>query len=331
MATNYPGGVDEFNEPLQPESTSLSQVGGQPSPGRNHVEHHRDLGDAVQALQTHAAQRAHDHSGDGTSTATGAKLAQANTHQNADTDLARTSIHHTLGGGQYQAAPGNHTHDYDDGTIVNAPYLRRLSSEVAGLTATATDGLTVYETDTNRMRVYTDFGTGNGQRWNILPTANIPIVRLSQATSQPISSSGTTIQWAKNTGDEDGFGYFNSSAPTKIKVSEPGVYQIDLAVQWGVNYLPEVATVVVCVGNAETVLRHSVFQPSQLIGVLGSAVDSDYSQTVSVSGKLRLSVNDEITVKARYSGLTPVGTIVNTFFDAPSKVKSRIEINYVGP
>lgn len=329
MPTNYPGGVDDFHEPSQPEVTSLSQVGGQATPGRNHVEHHRDLGDAVTALQTHAAQLVHDHSGNSTNTTKGNKLAQANTHQNADTDASASAIHHTLGGGAFQAAPGNHTHDYDDGSITNAPYLRKLSTEVAGLTPT--DGLTVYETDTNRMRVYSDFGNGNGARWNILPTANIPIVRLSQATSQPISSTGTTIQWAKNSGDEDGFGFFNPAANTKIKITEPGVYQIDLAVQWGTNFIPEVATVVVLVNNQESVLRHSIFQPPTLLGLLGSVIDSDYSQTVPVTGKLRLPMNAEITVKARYSGFTPVGTIINTFLDAPSNIKSRIEMNYVGP
>jgi len=334
VATNYPDGLDQFHEPLQPEQTALSQAGSQAStstnPGRNHVEHHRDLGDAVEALQNHAAQKTHDHSGDNSDPKKGAKLSYLNTHEGLGFS-SLVGIHHTLGSGANQAAPGNHTHDYAGGTIINAPYLRKLSSEVAGLTATATDGLTVYETDTNRMRVYTDFGTGNGRRWNILPTANIPIVRLTQASSQVINSSGTILQWAKGTDDEDTFSYFAPSAPTKIRVTEPGVYQIDLAVQWGVNFIPEVATVVVCVGGTETVLRHSVFQPPSVVALLGTLIDSDYSQTVAVSGKLRLATNAEVTVKARYSGITPIGTLVNTFFDAPSNVKSRIEMHYVGP
>lgn len=32
-------------------------------------------------------------------------------HKNADTDVRRESIHHTLGPGQAQASPGDHTHD----------------------------------------------------------------------------------------------------------------------------------------------------------------------------------------------------------------------------
>lgn len=46
---------------------------------------------------------AHDHSGN--------KLAQANTHQSADTDAAANSLHHTIGTGANQAAAGNHNHD----------------------------------------------------------------------------------------------------------------------------------------------------------------------------------------------------------------------------
>ena len=47
----------------------------------------------------------HDHSG----TSNGPKLAQANTHESADTDTAPTSLHHTLGAGANQAMPGNAT------------------------------------------------------------------------------------------------------------------------------------------------------------------------------------------------------------------------------
>lgn len=46
---------------------------------------------------------AHGHTG----TTDGSKLAQANTHQSADTDSATTALHHTLGTGANQALPGN--------------------------------------------------------------------------------------------------------------------------------------------------------------------------------------------------------------------------------
>jgi hypothetical protein len=49
---------------------------------------------------------AHGHTG----TTDGSKLAQANTHESADTDNATTALHHTLGTAANQAAAGNHTH-----------------------------------------------------------------------------------------------------------------------------------------------------------------------------------------------------------------------------
>lgn len=39
-------------------------------------------------------------------------------HTNADTDLRDESIHHTLGAGETQAAPGNHTHDGGDSALL---------------------------------------------------------------------------------------------------------------------------------------------------------------------------------------------------------------------
>lgn len=51
-------------------------------------------------------QLAHGHSG----TVDGSKLAQANTHESADTDAAAGSLHHTIGVGATNAAAGNHTH-----------------------------------------------------------------------------------------------------------------------------------------------------------------------------------------------------------------------------
>jgi hypothetical protein len=39
-------------------------------------------------------------------------LAQANTHESADTDTATSALHHTIGTGANNAAAGNHTHSY---------------------------------------------------------------------------------------------------------------------------------------------------------------------------------------------------------------------------
>jgi len=164
MATNYPDGYDTFNEPSQPEQTALNQVGGQAAPGRNHFEHHRDLGDAVEQLQQHAARRGHDHSGSSTDPARGAKLAQANTHEGVDTNASASAIHHTLAThlptsgttGQFQAASGHHTHDYN--TLTNKPW--HLCTSATRPTGVA-PGTMIYETDTNRVRVWSQFSADN--------------------------------------------------------------------------------------------------------------------------------------------------------------------------
>ncbi len=52
------------------------------------------------------AHLAHTHAG----TTEGVKLAQANTHESADTDSATSSLHHTIGTSATQAAAGNHAH-----------------------------------------------------------------------------------------------------------------------------------------------------------------------------------------------------------------------------
>lgn len=154
MAISYPEGFDTFSEPDMPEETPLSGAG---SGSRNHVQHHKDLGDAVEALQRNVSLLSHDHSG-GAGDLDTSKLIQANTHEEADTDTGLTSIHHTLGTGEYQAAPGNHVHDYDSGTILNKPLVRCLSTNRP---ANPTLGLQIYETDTNRVRVWAQFTGSN--------------------------------------------------------------------------------------------------------------------------------------------------------------------------
>jgi len=163
MAINYPeNGFDTFTEPDMPEETPLS---GQGSGSRNHVQHHKDLGDAVEVLQRNAALLSHDHSG-GDGDLDTAKLLWTNTHQPldagspklADTDSSASALHHTLGTGANQAAPGNHVHDYDSGTIVNKPLIRCLSTNRP---ASPYLGLQIYETDTNRVRVWAQFTQNN--------------------------------------------------------------------------------------------------------------------------------------------------------------------------
>lgn len=153
MSTEYPDDFDSFIEPTLPEETPLSSAG---SGDRNHVEHHRDLGDAVEAIQHNAALKGHDHSGDADDIAKGGKLDQTNTHENVDTDTAN-GIHHTLGKGATQAAKGDHIHDYTSNEIINKPW------EICPSTNRPPPfpGKMIYELDTNRVRVWAQFNNSH--------------------------------------------------------------------------------------------------------------------------------------------------------------------------
>jgi hypothetical protein len=228
MAVVYPGGVDSFNEPSLPEFTSLSSAG---TGSRAHVEHHHDLGQAVIALESNAAKKAHDHSGDAADTSKGAKLTQANTHQSADTDTSTTAIHHTLGTGANQAAAGNHTHTAANyvlctsSTRPSSPYL----------------GLMIYETDTNRVRSWATIAPAVTPSWRLMPVASVPICHLRQGafgTTQGDGSKllsipqGGNMEWRDEV--EDNFGMFNSGASVHdIVVRETGLYHIIASILWG--------------------------------------------------------------------------------------------------
>lgn len=105
MPTNFPGSNDVFNVPSAPASTALGTTG---DGSRTHSQHHRDLGDAIVAMQGQATLKIHTH--DGATFRHGNQLAQANTHQSPDTDSGPTSLHHTVGVGANQYASGTHTH-----------------------------------------------------------------------------------------------------------------------------------------------------------------------------------------------------------------------------
>jgi len=123
MATLFPGANDSFSEPSAPSSTPLDSDGGS---GRDMWEAHRDMGDAIMAMQAQATLLAHTH--DGSTARHGSKLAQADTHQSADTDSDTTAIHHTIGTGANQGAAGNHSH----GAVVVWPVGAIFITEVAG-------------------------------------------------------------------------------------------------------------------------------------------------------------------------------------------------------
>lgn len=105
MTTNFPASNDVFDVPSDPANTPLVSAG---DGGRGHGDHHRDLGDAIEAMQAQQTLLAHSH--DGTTFRHGSKLAQANTHQSPDTDSGTGSLHHTIGSGANQYAAGDHTH-----------------------------------------------------------------------------------------------------------------------------------------------------------------------------------------------------------------------------
>ena len=83
-------------------------------------------------------------------------LAQSNTHASPDTDIASSSLHHTLGTGATQAATGNHTHalaassDYDDTVAANVNQVvawngtKFAAATVASLTTSGAYPLSAY-------------------------------------------------------------------------------------------------------------------------------------------------------------------------------------------
>lgn len=75
----------------------------------------------------------HDHASN--------KLAQANTHESADTDSATTALHHTIGTGANQAAAGNHVHiEYRSASI----YCGGVTAAAPGTTAAVANKLRAY-------------------------------------------------------------------------------------------------------------------------------------------------------------------------------------------
>ncbi len=135
MATSFPSGSDNFNVPNSPGSTALSSSG---TGSRNHVQHHRDLGDTIEAMEAQATLAIHSH--DGTTARHGNKLAQASAHESPDTDSSTSAVHHTLGHGANQAAPGNHaslqsfqdTHANSVSWPVGSVYLSTSASNPSG-------------------------------------------------------------------------------------------------------------------------------------------------------------------------------------------------------
>ena len=311
MAINYPDDIDVFTEPSAPEFTSLSSAG---DGTRAHVAHHHDLGQAVIALQTHAAKRGHNHSGDAANTSKGAKLAQANTHQSADTDTSTTALHHTLGTGANQAAAGNHIHDYSQ--LTGTPWQR-----VTTLPSTSSvpEGTVVYLTTNQTVRIL------RGGAWVLSPLGKIPVCRLRQTTRQPITqqSTGTLVQWGAF--DEDTFSYWAPGNPSAITVKEPGLYHVEAAVQWNESVVPDLAYLSIINAGVETAVRDQR-------ALKGVGINQGYSQTATVSGYVRVvNANDVLALKVRHSSSTILDAFLALFDGNSAALQSRIDVVFVAP
>lgn len=329
MPTNYPygnnpalgarPGYDDFQVTSDPSNTPLSQAGQ--NGNRTHVQSHTDMGDAIEALEENASLKTHDHSGDSGDRARGARLAQANTHQNADTDASATAIHHTLGTGANQAAPGNHVHDYD--TLVNIPLRRAVSTSLpSGVPA----GTLVYETDTGCVRQL------RGSAWVLTTLGRIPIIRLRNAESnQTIASGGTTLQWDEK--EEDTLNYITAtvaktSPVTTVTLREPGLYRFDAALQWNPQFVPENATAAIHRNNIETDLKVTKFQKKGT-GLLNPA---GFIQTLTLSGHLRITAaNQSVSVRCSYDAPASLFGLISSWFDRSTNMKGRLDILYVAP
>jgi hypothetical protein len=345
VPTNYPNGndpalgpegSDDFQVTTNPANTPLSQPGE--NGNRHHTKSHIDMGDAIEALQANAALKTHDHSGLTTNPADRAKgyrLSWANTHQTAaapttlaaaqalaDTDDSALAIHHTLATnlptsgttGQFQAAQGNHTHDYD--TLTNSLFRRGPANpKPSGVPA----GTLFYETDTGCVRQL------RGSAWVLTPLGRTPIVRLRQSSNQNISSGGTLIQW--NEKEDDTFGWISGNSTTSVTIQEPGLYRFDGAIQWSPNYVPDNGTAVITVNSADSDLKVTKFQK------LGQGIifPAGFPQTLSISGCLRITAGQTVALKCSYSAPSSLLGFISSWFDSPSKVKSRLDITYVAP
>ena len=158
-------------------------------------------------------------------------------------------------------------------------------------------------------------------RWSLLPIADKPVVILRNSMEQQLEHTGTDIQWASVV--EDGFGMFNRNDPTKVTITEPGLYHIDASLQWNPQVVPDVAHAVVVVNNQETEMRDSKYMRGGLLFQPG------FSQSLNMSGKIRLSIGDVITLRAKYTAAGPLLGEIFSWFDAPSRVNSRFEMSYL--
>lgn len=137
-------------------------------------------------------------------------LAQSNTHASPDTDVAATSLHHTLGTGATQAAAGNHTHalaslsDYNNTTPANTNQVvawngtKFAPETVASLTTNGAYPLSSYGffTASAALEVFTGNSTiGNGMFFARL---FVPAGRAISVIATVVTSAGTVSGGGNN-------------------------------------------------------------------------------------------------------------------------------------
>lgn len=301
MGSVYPGSppgsaTDVFTVPTAPEGTPLSEAG---TGTRNLTESVQDLGLAVEGLEAGAAYRTHDHSGDATSTVKGSKLAQANTHQSPDTDTAPTSLHHTLGTGANQAAPGNHNHNYYN--LLGIPlYICTTLTRPPSPTL----GQVIIETDTNTWRMWSKFPQQANPIWQLLPVGATPVLRAeSRTTTQVIHQSERHVCFWTDV-IEDWFGWLDhddrrflklETSNTDIVATESGHYDIHASICWDPNNTwNDHGMIGVEVNGVDIARRNWEF-------LRGFSNTPGFSQTNEISMHWYLNAGDVVRVVAQHN------------------------------
>ena len=312
-STGFPATNDVFTVPSDPENTPLSSAG---DGTRDLTQSIGDQGAAIMGLEGLTALKTHNHAGgaDGTHI-----LPQSSTHAVPDTDTALTSIHHTLGRGANQAAPGNLQLDYAASRpdILNRPYL---ICDSLDRPPSPFPGLMIFETDTNFLRIWAD--TGSGYAWQLIPFLQVPTVQLQQARPQALHTPG----WIELLWDDivdDVGNLFNSAVDAaQIIVADAGLYATNLAVQFDPAIAPNVASVALFVNNSLSSIQSNVFQR-------GENYIPGFSQTVAAQGPIRLNSGDVVTGAVSYVASQGLG-VVNTFVDQANSLTSRMGLTFLG-
>lgn len=318
MGISYPGtppgsATDTFTVPTNTADTPLSQAGGSFG-SRNHPQLHADEGAAIVALEQWSALRTHDHSGDSTSVAHGPRLTQNHTHDSPDTDLSATSLHHTLGTGSYQAAPGNHVHDYNGSTILNKPMVVCTSTTRP---ASPFVGLMIFESDTNFLRIWARVSGTTG--WQLIPILGAPSVSLAQATPQTLTPSWCQLFWDSVIADTNGF-IDAARTDGQILVREAGNYLANVAVQFDSTVVPDTAKLALFVNSQLSNIQQNTFQR-------GNQFVPGFSQTLAATGTVALQAGDTVHAAVSYVTTSAQGA-VKTFVDQTQALASRFNLNF---